>query len=382
VAGVDVLIIGAGPVGAALALQLQGSGRSVALLEARAGSATDARTLALSYGSRLILEDAGAWNDSLDATPIEAIHVSHRGAFGRTLLSCRDANVPALGYVLSYASLQQALDRQIEAAGISVHRGARVDDIASGADEARVSYYFNSASHSMPASLIVLADGGANSDKIPGIRIVEKDYGQTALVGIVTTDKAHAGIAYERFTPIGPAALLPREDHFSLIWTASPGSVQRLLALDDATFLAELNDHFGHRAGKFLSIARRASFPLKLRYAVPRVAERLAVIGAAAQALHPVAGQGFNLGLRDAADLARLLRRNAGENAGSATLLLRFASGRRTDARMGIEFTDSLVRIFSTDNPLLRIGRGLGLAMLDITPAARRMLVEKMTFGA
>jgi 2-octaprenyl-6-methoxyphenol hydroxylase len=382
VAGVDVLIIGAGPVGAALALLLQGSGRSVALLEARAGSATDARTLALSYGSRQILEDAGAWNDSLGATPIEAIHVSHRGAFGRTLLSCRDVNVPALGYVLSYASLQQALDRQLEAAGISVHRGARVDDIVSGADEVRVSYCFNSASHSMPASLIVLADGGANAGKIPGIRIVEKDYGQTALVGIVTTDKAHAGIAYERFTPIGPAALLPREDHFSLVWTASPGSVQRLLALDDVTFLAELNEHFGQRAGKFLSIARRVSFPLKLRYAVPRVAQRLAVIGAAAQALHPVAGQGFNLGLRDATDLARLLRRHAGENAGSATLLQRFASGRRADARMGIEFTDSLVRIFSTDNPLLRIARGLGLAMLDVTPAARRMLIEKMTFGA
>jgi 2-octaprenyl-6-methoxyphenol hydroxylase len=382
VVGVDVLIIGAGPVGAALALLLKGSGRSVALLEARAGSATDARTLALSYGSRLILEDAGAWNDSLGATPIDAIHVSHRGAFGRTLLSCRDANVPALGYVLSYASLQQALDRQIEAAGISVYRGARVDDIVSGADDARVSYHLNSAPHSIPASLVVLADGGANAGKIPGIRIVEKDYGQTALVGMVTTDKAHGGIAYERFTPIGPAALLPREDYFSLVWTASPGSVQRLLALDDATFLAELNDHFGHRAGKFLSIARRASFPLKLRYAVPRVAQRLAVIGAAAQALHPVAGQGFNLGLRDAADLARLLRRCAGENTGSAALLERFASERSADARMGIEFTDALVRIFSTDNPLLRIGRGLGLAMVDITPAARRILVEKMTFGA
>ena len=380
--GVDVLIVGAGPVGTALALLLQGSGRSVALLEARAGSVTDARTLALSYGSRLILENAGAWNESLDATPIEAIHVSHRGAFGRTLLSCRDANVAALGYVLSYASLQQALDRRIEAAGISVYRGARVDDIVSGAGEARVSYYLNSASHSMQASLVVLADGGANVGKIPGIRIVEKDYGQTALVGIVTTDKAHGGIAYERFTPTGPAALLPREDYFTLVWTASPGSAQRLLALEDATFLGELNEHFGHRAGKFISVARRASFPLKLRYAAPRVAQRLAVIGAAAQALHPVAGQGFNLGLRDAADLARLLRRRAGEDAGSAALLQRFASERSADARMGIEFTDALVRVFSTDNPLLRIGRGLGLAMLDITPAARRMLVERMTFGA
>ncbi len=382
IANVDILIVGAGPVGAALALLLQGSGRSVALLEARAGAATDARTLALSYGSRLTLEKTGAWDDSLEATSIDAIHVSHRGAFGRTLLSSRDANVPALGYVLSYAKLQQALDRGLAAAQIAVYRGASVDDIANGGDEISVSYKLNSASQSMSTRLLVLADGGANVAKIHGIRVVEKDYGQSALLGSVTTDKPHGGIAYERFTPVGPAALLPRENYFSLVWTGSPETVQRLLALDDAAFLAELNQHFGQRAGKFLTVGRRASFALKLRYATPRVAARVAVIGAAAQALHPVAGQGFNLGVRDAADLAALLCSHASEDPGGAALLQRFAVLRKADARMGIEFTDVLVRLFSTDNPLLRIGRGLGLALLDITPLARRVLVEKMTFGA
>ena len=388
--GVDVLIVGAGPVGATLALLLQGSGRSVALLEARAGAATDARTLALSYGSRLTLEEIGVWDDSLNATSIAAIHVSHRGAFGRTLLSCRDAQVPALGYVLSYAKLQQALDRRLAASQVAMVRGASVEDIACGEGEMHVTYKLGSASQTTPtttptpivARLLVLADGGANIGKIPDIQVVEKDYGQSALLGSVTTDKPHGGIAYERFTPIGPAALLPKENYFSLVWTASPETVQRLLALEDPAFLAELNQHFGQRAGKFLTIAQRASFPLKLRYAVPRVAARVAVIGAAAQALHPVAGQGLNLGVRDAADLAALLCRHADEDPGGTALLQRFAGLRKADARMGIEFTDALVRLFSTDNPLLRTGRGVGLALLDIAPMARRALARKMIFGA
>jgi len=379
---VDVLIAGAGPVGAALALLLEGSGRKVLLIEARSGAASDARTLALSHGTRLILEETGAWGNDLPCTAIDAIHVSHKGGFGRTLLTSRDGNVPALGYVLSYAHLQQSLDRRLDAAGITVWRGARVDDIALADAAATVSYQCDTQARQVTAQLVVLADGGANAAKIPAMKIVEKDYGQTALVGLVETDRPHRGIAYERFTPIGPAALLPRGEHFSLVWTAPPNEAARLLALDDTRFLAELNAHFGGRAGKFTAISSRASFPLKLRYAEPRVAQRVAVIGAAAQALHPVAGQGFNLGVRDAADLARLLRTHAREDAGSATLLARFAAMRKDDARMGIRFTDALVRVFSTDNALLRIGRGLGLALLDITPAARRLLVEKMTYGA
>jgi 2-octaprenyl-6-methoxyphenol hydroxylase len=379
---VDVLIVGAGPVGAALALLLQESGRSVGLLEARAGAAQDQRTLALSHGSRLILERAGAWTSRLPVTPISAIHVSHKGAFGRALLSARDADVPALGYVLGYAGLQRALDECMEAIGVSVTRGARVTDIAASNAAVSVAYELNGQPQHIDAALLVLADGGANVAKIPGIEIVEKDYGQTALVGAVTTDKPHGGIAYERFTPVGPAALLPKEDYFSLVWTASPEEVTRLLALDDAAFLAELNDHVGQRAGRFLTVGRRASFPLKLRHAKPRVAQRVAVIGAAAQALHPVAGQGFNLGVRDAADLSRLLIDAGAGDAGETSLLQRFAALRRDDAQMGIRFTDALVGLFSTDHPLLTAGRGVGLAMLDVLPRARRLLAEKMIYGA
>ena len=378
----DVLIVGAGPVGAALALLLQESGLSIQLLEARAGAAQDGRTLALSHGSRVILERAGAWTDSLPVTPINAIHVSHKRAFGRALLTAKDADVPALGYVLGYAGLQHALDERMQALGVAVERGARVTDITTGNDAIRVGFQQDGVEREIEAGLLVLADGGANVAKIPGIEVVEKDYGQTALVGAVTTDKPHSGIAYERFTPVGPAALLPKEDYFSLVWTAAPDAVTRLLDLDDDAFVAELNSHFGQRAGRFLSVGKRASFPLKLRHAKPRVAERVAVIGAAAQALHPVAGQGFNLGVRDAADLSRLLIDAGAWDAGEPALLRRFAALRRDDAQMGIRFTDVLVGLFSTDHPLLTAGRGLGLAMLDMLPPARRLLAQKMIYGA
>lgn len=379
---IDVLIVGAGPVGAALALLLQESGLAVRLLEARAGAALDARTLALSHGSRVILERTGAWSDAMPVTPINAIHVSHKGAFGRALLSAKDADVPALGYVLGYAGLQAALDERMAALNIAVERGARVTDIASGDAAIRVGFVQDGVERGIETALLVLADGGANVAKIPGIEIVEKDYGQTALVGGVATDKPHLGIAYERFTPVGPAALLPKGKDFSLVWTAAPDEVGRLLALDDAAFLAELNDHFGQRAGRFVAVGKRASFPLKLRHAQPRVAPRVAVIGAAAQALHPVAGQGFNLGVRDAADLARLLIDAGNVDAGNAALLQRFAALRQDDARMGIRFTDVLVGLFSTANPVLTAGRGIGLAMLDVLPPARRLLAQKMIYGA
>jgi 2-octaprenyl-6-methoxyphenol hydroxylase len=283
---------------------------------------------------------------------------------------------------MSYADLQGALDRQLARAQATVLYGAQVQDVRLDVNAATVGYLKDGAAHSIVAKLVVLADGGSNVAKIPGIRVVDKDYRQSALVGIVTTDQPHGGIAYERFTPLGPAALLPKGDGFSLVWTAPPETVESLLGLDESAFLSQLNEHFGCRAGKFLSIAHRAAFPLRLRYATPRVARRVAVIGAAAQALHPVAGQGFNLGVRDAADLAHLLASRAEEDIGAEDLLRRYASERRADVRMGIGFTDSLVRVFSTANPLLSFGRGFGLALLDIVPPARRLLAEKMVFGA
>jgi len=382
----DVLIVGAGPVGAALALLLKDSGLDVHLLEAREGAAKDGRTLALSHGTRLILEQCGAWPGEAATTPITGIHISHKGAFGRSVLTAAESEVPALGYVIPYAVLQAAMDAQLEAAGIPVSRGAKVDGITADTANIRVSHEQNEKKIEVAARLLVLADGGANLARVPGITLTEKDYGQTALVGAVTLDAPHGGMAYERFTPEGPAALLPKGDakqgEYSLVWTATPDKVTALLQLDDAAFLAALMSHFGGRAGRFVAVGKRASFPLRLRVATPRVAQRVAVIGAAAQTLHPVAGQGFNMGVRDAADLARLLGGAACADAGAPEVLARFAALRESDTKMGVRFTDSLVSLFSTDHPVLRAGRGAGLALLDLLPPARKLLARRMLYGA
>ncbi|MDX2219400.1 MAG: FAD-dependent oxidoreductase [Burkholderiales bacterium] len=383
---VDICIVGAGPVGAALALLLADSGRSVHMLEAREGAATDGRTLALSHGSRLILESCAAWPAPESTTPIRQIHISHKGAFGRSVLSAEECDVPALGYVIAYAALQQVMDERLDAAGIAVTRGARVSNIEADASGAniRIGYDRFGDTEALQARLLVLADGGANLSRVPGITLEERDYGQTALVGAVELDQPHDGVAWERFTPDGPAALLPkgspRAGHYSLVWTTTPERVAALLQLEAAEFLSQLTDHFGERAGRFIGVGRRASFPLRLRVATPRVAPRIAVIGAAAQTLHPVAGQGFNMGLRDAADLARLLGHGQAD-VGATALLTSFANARQADTRLGVRFTDSLVDLFSTDHPLLTAGRGMGLAALDLLPPVRRALARRMIYG-
>jgi 2-octaprenyl-6-methoxyphenol hydroxylase len=381
---VDVAIVGAGPVGAALALLLASSGRTVRVLEARAGAATDGRTLALSHGSRLILESCDAWPAADATTPITHIHVSHKGAFGRSVLSADECGVPALGYVIPYATLQAIMDARLEAAGIEVTRGAKVDDISIGGANIRTGFNLADVKAEVDARLLILADGGANLNRVPGITLTERDYGQTALVGAVELDQPHHGVAWERFTPDGPAALLPKgpaqKGNYSLVWTTTPEEVAALLALDAPDFLTRLTQHFGERAGRFISVGKRASFPLRLRVATPRVAERVAVVGAAAQTLHPVAGQGFNMGLRDAADLARLVI-GAGEDVGAKELLSSFAAARQADTRLGVRFTDSLVDLFSTDHPVLTAGRGLGLAALDLLPPLRRALARRMVYG-
>jgi 2-octaprenyl-6-methoxyphenol hydroxylase len=217
---------------------------------------------------------------------------------------------------------------------------------------------------------------------IPGIELEEKDYGQQAILARVKTELPHHHLAYERFTPSGPAALLPFEDRYSLVWTESPEEVLRLLALNDADFLTELHRHFGDRQGRFTEVSARKSFPLTLRYAKSAIAQRVALIGNAAQALHPVAGQGFNLGMRDADALAKIIFSTEKNVLGNEKMLLSFADARKQDKSRGIDFTDKLVNIFSNKNNMLRTVRSGGLALMDVLPPARKMLTRKMIFGA
>ena len=382
----NIVVIGAGPVGATFALLAKRQGLDVSLMEAREGPSRETRSLALSHGSRDILDAANAWHAGLNATEIQAIHTSHKGGFGRTLITREDGRVPALGYVLSYADLQAALDAALDAQQIVVRRGAAVSAFEETGDHIDIRFTQAGDEHVCKAAVVVLADGGANLDKVPAIAINEKDYGQSALLGHIETDTPHRGTAYERFTPEGPAALLPHggPKNYSMVWVSSPARIEELKTLDDDSFLNAFQQHFGHRAGQFTRIAGRRSYPLRLRTVSSRVTGNIAVIGNAAQALHPVAGQGFNLGLRDANDLARLLADAKRERIGSAVYadaLRKYRLARNTDVERSVGFTDFLVGAFSNDHLAVRVARGLALTAVDMLPFARRALARRMLFG-
>jgi len=384
----DVLIVGAGPVGAVCALALQQQGIAARVLEAQPADArADTRTLALSHGSRLILDRLGVWGRLADVTPITRIHISQRGALGVARLAAEDVAVPALGYVLPYAALTAVLKQALADAGIAVAYGVAVDRIESGANTASV-HAADGSVHAAP--LVVVADGG-RGEAAPEPRF-ERNYDQAAVVCEVQTELPHANQAFERFTPEGPAALLPKGDRYALVWTASHADAQRIAALADAEFLAALYRHFGGRQGLFTYASPRKTFALKLAYTGSKAADRVVRIGNAAQTLHPVAGQGFNIGLRDAWELASLCgdtqqesirRGDAAEAAiGSAAMLAAYARGRRVDVLGGVGFTDFLVRVFSNDIAPLRHARGLGLLALEVLPPLKRFVARRMIFGA
>jgi 2-octaprenyl-6-methoxyphenol hydroxylase len=366
-ADVDVAIAGGGPVGCALALALSGSAVSVARIAGEADFAD--RPITLSYGSRLILERLGAWN-SVRNNPIETIHVSQQG-FGRTTIDRADHGLPALGYVTAYSELVAQL------AGRTPVRSESLRDWKSADHEVVLRLSRGEKESGLRARLLVLADGGHNRHT----RHV-RDYRQQAIVAEVTTEHPRAGVAWERFTAEGPLALLPFRDRYALVWSVRQAGAAELLGLSDPDFLARLRKIFGGRLGNFTSVGSRSSFPLSLRHGRIVPAPRVLAIGNAAQTLHPVAGQGLNLGLRDAWELAQMLLETAREEIGAPSSLARYARNRRIDRYAGIGFTDFLVRIFSNSLAPLALARGAGLAALDALPPARRFLARRMIFGA
>ena len=379
----NIIIVGGGPVGSILALALQQQGMSFTMLEARAKGAShnDTRALALSYGSRLILQKLGVWDAlAAKATAINTIHISQRGGLGRTKLNAADHNMPAIGYVLPYGALTQALDTVLDTTNILYE--AEATAIKTLPDASEVTFTLNNQSQTLQSRLLIVADGGRSLGEIEGIKKETKEYGHNALVSKVTADLPHNHIAYERFTPTGPMALLPNGDAgFSLVWTGEKASIDALLQLDDATFLAQLHAAFGDRVGQFLSVEKRISFPLKLSTLKPSTAPHLAVIGNAAQTMHPVAGQGFNVGMRDAWALADLIIKTPPEALGDARMLAFYNKLRQRDTRGGILFTDLLVNVFSNDVIGLGAIRGVGLGLLELIKPAKKMLVGKMSFG-
>ncbi len=378
----DVAIVGAGPVGATLALALADGDLDVVVLDARARGETlrGERSLALSHGARLILERCGVWPvlaAATDAvTPIVEIDISQAGAFGITRLCAAESGLPALGYVVGYRALQAALDDALARAGVEVRHGAVATSVGGTPAYAAVAI---EGADVVTARLAAVADGTGAA--VAGIGRQRHDYGQTALVAKLWRSAPHAGLAYERFTRQGPVALLPEGDHYGLVWTTTPRHAETLLALDDAAFLAALQEHFGTRAGGFTRVVDRRSFPLALEFARTTAATRCVVLGNAAQTLHPVAGQGFNVGLRDAAGLAQAVLDTSREAIGERAMLDRYVRSRRSDRWAGIAFTHGLVSVFGNDVPLLRWPRGLALTLLDTLPVAKRAFVRTMLFG-
>jgi 2-octaprenyl-6-methoxyphenol hydroxylase len=338
-AATDFLVRGAGPVGCAAALALSLSGRGVRIV-AEPVPPTSFRPIVLSYGSRLILERLGVWA-ALSTTALDTIHVSQAGSFGRTVLGAADAGVPALGYVTEYAALLAAL-----------REAARALLIA----------------EAVPARCTVHAEGAAPDAE-------EKRYPQDAIVARVRFEPAAGATAYERFTREGPLALLPMAGGFALVWSMRPENARNLVSASDTEFLAQLAAAAGGRPGRPVRVEARSVQPLTLRVRNARTGERSVYIGNAAQALHPVAGQGLNLGLRDAWDLAQIMRDAA--DPGAAGILQRFAARRRLDAAAAIRITDFLAGAFLGFNPL----RSAALTMLDIFPAPRRFFARRMMFG-
>ncbi|WP_241295458.1 UbiH/UbiF/VisC/COQ6 family ubiquinone biosynthesis hydroxylase [Burkholderia stabilis] len=380
----DLAIVGAGPVGLALAGWLARRSAtqhaSIALIDARepVASTNDPRAIAVSHGSRVLL-DTLAW--PADATPIEHIHVSQRGHFGRTLIDRDEHDLAALGYVVRYGSLVQALAGAV--------RGTRVDWLTSttarapqqDVDGVTLTLDGPQGERTLRARIVINAEGGLFHEQQADTGKHRRDYGQTAIVGTVTVSAPRPNVAWERFTHEGPLALLPlggpRQADYALVWCCTPGEAARRAALPDDVFLRELGSAFGERMGHFVAIAGRASFPLGLNAAQTLVNGRVAIIGNAAQTLHPVAGQGLNLGLRDAHTLVDTLSAQGFE----ATALATFNARRALDRRFTIGATDTLARLFTIDSGPLPLLRGAALTALEFVPPLKKVIARQMMFG-
>lgn len=389
----DLLIVGAGPVGLALALALKDAGLDIVLADARTREAVtrDPRDLALAHGTRLTLQRLGVW-DALPRTAIEHIHISHQGGLGRTLIDAAEHDLPALGYVASAGALAAALRRAVDAAGIPVFDETEITNLAAGEDDVIASLAgAGRPTPTLRARLAACAEGGLRA---ADPNVVEHDYGQHALIADVQVAGGHRHTAFERFTAQGPVALLPKGDNYALVHVSRPETADELLALDDAAYLARLQAHIGGRA-RLTGVGPRLRYPLVLRYRRSTIAPRTVWLGNAAQTLHPVAGQGFNLALRDVWALAEALRRareaaaqrSAGTaakpfDAGAAAVLARYAAVRGLDRLGTIRFTDTLVRVFSNDFAPLRHARGAALFALDLIPPLRNFIARRMMFGA
>lgn len=371
----DVLIVGGGMVGASLAVAIKPLNLKVGLIEAFSfGMAEqpsyDDRSIALSYGSSRIYQGIGIWSKLRSGLEsIQHIHISDRGHFGAARMEASEENVPALGYVVESRVLGKLLYDELSSGEIELIVPAKVYGVEQSADSVQVQIERNGVVDSLQTRLLVVSDGrDSNVREALGISSIRREYHQTALIANITTAKPHQNTAYERFTANGPLALLPlTEGRYSLVWTHRDEEVANTMQLNDADFLNKLQVEFGYRQGTFTKVGQRATYPLVLQKATKEVTGRAVVIGNASHALHPVTGQGLNLGLRDVAQLAELLADAARENAdpGAPELLAHYQALREPDHQSVVRYTDTLVRVFSNDFAPLAHARAVALMAVD-----------------
>lgn len=386
-ADLDVLVVGGGLVGASLACALAGASLRVGVAEAvpldKEPSSYDDRSLALSLGSQRILEALRLWPYLIEAaSPIREVHVSQRGQFGATRFRAQDEGVPALGYVVKARALGEALRAGLaQYPELTVISPAQVVGVFAEQDRIRAGLREATAARTVRARLLVAADGARSTVRtLLGLAAVEHDYGESAIAAQVTPSLDHRGVAYERFSDRGTVALLPlKNSQCGLIWTLPSESAETLLDRDEAAFLQALNEVFGARLGRLVQVGHRVQYPLRLVSSKVQIAERAVIIGNAAHTLHPIAAQGFNLGLRDAAALAEVVvaARRAGEDLGATPVLMRYLDSRRHDQRNVTLFTDTLARVFSLRSPWVSGLRSLGLLGTDLLPCVKHALARR-----
>jgi 2-octaprenyl-6-methoxyphenol hydroxylase len=391
---VDIAIVGGGMVGASLAAALAPLGLKVALIEevVPVGNVShpsfDERTTALSNGSRRILDTLGVWSGvSSLATPIRKIHVSDQGRFGFARIDAAEQGLTAMGYVVPNRALGTALWSCLQAsANVQVLCPAQVSGITAGEHAVSLQIAQGAATATLDCKLVVAADGVHSAVRSAfGVDAESRDYEQTAIITTVLPQRFHDHVAYERFTGSGPLALLPIEGgRCTLVLTLNRTMAETAMAWSDQEFLAEVQRRFGFRLGRFLKAGRRVPYPLSLTRAVRTSAGRCVIVGNAAQGLHPVAGMGFNLGLRDVASLAELIAERRHEpsfDAGAASLLTEYDAWRAADRGGVIAFTDGLVRMFASSSSLVRRLRNVGLLAFDLLPPAKAAL-SRLSTGA
>ncbi|MFV2004931.1 MAG: 2-octaprenyl-6-methoxyphenyl hydroxylase [Gammaproteobacteria bacterium] len=384
----DLIIIGGGLAGASLACALNNRALKIAIIEAHELAndlqhSYDDRTVALSYGSRCIFDSMGLWSSlELFAEAIDTIHISDRGHFGVTRLTKEQERVAALGYVIENKRLGEQLYKIIDSASnISLFCPAELTALRQDDEQVSIDILLGDIHQTLQGKLLVAADGN-NSQVMQLLNIgsSRKNYEQVALIANVTPGKKHNNVAYERFTDSGPLAFLPMTDNrCSVVWTLSHEQADYLYALDEADFLEQLQQRFGYRLGQLKKVGARHLYPLFLQSATQMFYGRVAIIGNAAHSVHPVAGQGFNLALRDIALLSELLvdAGKAKTDIGGQILLQQYASQREQDIRQVYRFTDTLVRTFSNAITPLAHLRSLSLFLVDILPDIKHQLANQ-----